>query len=1026
MREALECDFSGSPIPLVSRNFSCIGHNLGGDYQLVEPVVLNTGMGLPLGNDTHPFTGRLTGTGSNSLELHLGREDPGDLCIFGGLEQATVNLCVHDSDLDCAHGDVALFGGHTKDSDLHLRLHNDSLRACDGNVALCAGRMDNTTLDVQMDHCELTSEKGHYAALVEELGEHDHVHLSMNDSHFTMKDTRILPGDAQNCLVAGPVARTCGSDNEMDIEHVCHNLVEVVATAGGGSTESLTLASMGWGYMKASGTTAPLANNSLHQCDLNDNVVRTEVKGRAGSRERAHASLAGTCSTGGWHRLKQSTIADNRVEVDVSGAAAGVASLGLVHDAIGEAQFQMRQQQCQNNTVRVRAGSASQGMAAASLALASDDSGCGFRCVLRCTCPCLHARGHSCDIFMEDTARDADWCVFCARYNAPCIYSCRSSCPAVEAWIAQQAMTGNSLSQSGAIASVSSATLLGGGIRGDTNPATGGTCPAPQEVFLFSGGQTDWPLTVPVVNSSVTTLHNLGPGREQKCRLVYERGCIENSRPGEGLVDQAAYSFHCTEEDGNCPAGGLLFDSTVPDDWAQVNTAFCETVPQLFDDKVTRCNTTRVCHSPGEQIHALVPPGPEDERWLLVTRQTWPAGSPGNLSDIDLFRVLPFSSPLSPNSSPQLQNLPPGTGEGYQPAGRLYNGSRVVPEGEETVQAQAAVVSQGTLYLAYQTAAPKGGNDSRIHWATVPLEAAVNATEFRKGTAGTLPSGAQLMLLSEEDDGLNLWFRHEEGTVERRSLAAIRQQGQSATATATFVLASGTDTQPLALARQGDHLYSLHQESGRLKLQRAHVTTGEQDPDWEACLDNPLPAQPWQLQVHNATGRLLLAPQIDSRGCLAWSQHSDQAFEPCESCTTTLSSSVAVWPALAPTSAYGAGASDADARDTQTHFLPSTLSALTTAPTTVLPPVTTAVPEVPVAPDAPDAAAAASVLVLVPVVGAAVGTGLCVRKRCRKEKVEMMRPASWAAAGGELVLTDLDLAGSPVACQSPEHGGTDH
>ena len=83
---------SPSPTPLGSDNFTqTIRSNLKGHYALAEPVVINSTLGLPLGDDRTPFEGRLVGTDSNSLRLDL-KKDGGDLALFGGLKGAHVDL----------------------------------------------------------------------------------------------------------------------------------------------------------------------------------------------------------------------------------------------------------------------------------------------------------------------------------------------------------------------------------------------------------------------------------------------------------------------------------------------------------------------------------------------------------------------------------------------------------------------------------------------------------------------------------------------------------------------------------------------------------------------------------------------------------------------------------------------------------------------------------------------------------------------------------------------------------------------
>ena len=233
-------------------------------------------------------------------------------------------------------------------------------------------------------------------------------------------------------------------------------------------------------------------------------------------------------------------------------------------------------------------------------------------------------------------------------------------------------VSGNDVVWQGGNPRASSGTLVGSGVGREAQNALE-DCPFTSGIlFLFSGGDSRLPLSI--AGDAVLTC----------LRLELDDGALY---PDDVVVDRAGYSFQCAGNatTGTCPPDEFLQDSTKTESWKEVNRFYCEEVHDIFavpsqripQCHVHQCDGATVCHSPGEQFHALVPQGQQGNQWLLVTRQTWPAGSPGNSSTTDLFRVLPFETEQQAN----LTLLDTGGGgSAYTPAGLVYSGTRVVPE----------------------------------------------------------------------------------------------------------------------------------------------------------------------------------------------------------------------------------------------------------------------------------------------------------------------------------------------------------
>ena len=834
-----------SPTSLVAGNFTSMAQNLAGRYRLAESVRLHSTEGLPLGNRTHPFTGSLSGDGYR-LTAKLAAD--GNLALFGGVHNASLALWLHFSRLVSSHG----------------------------NVTVCAGRTEHSRLDLIVQHSHLQTKKGVHAALVEELGDGNSLAVAMADSRFDAA--------GRGSVVAGPVAHTRGSGNRLLFHHFSANEARAQSLAPG----ALASASLGWGFMDRSA-----ANNTLEQLYFDGNRVLARVEVPAPDHPifglaiqtagRAHASLAGVCR-GGAQRLEQWEINNNQVEAQLAGngglADVGVAALGLVHDAQAQdpnGEFEIRQRHCRHNTVRVENSQPDPAsLVVAALALATDASRCGHRCQIRCGCPCVRKGlpGSQCDFFRLELPR---WCQCWA--NQRCGTHCQKECPMGRLLVGQNAVVYNNLSVPDANTTAVSDCSLVGSVAGDYYE-----CPRPVRLFLFSGGESQLPLFVPGdgfvelsrSDGSITCTWN----GYLRCPTASD-GCSSDS-----LVDGAAYGFSPisvnVKEDVNCPWPGVEVNSTGPADWRRVNAAFCITEPEAFDGE-RLCHWMSLCHNPGEAFHSLVS---AQDRWLLVTRQTWPWTDAG-LSR-DLFRVATLSAPQASGSWPLLERR-----RGHE-GSVLYAGARAVPGGLQPVQ--ALVSAAGVLVQLYQYEEAGVG---RLLWTGFPAAGSGEDTAFTVNSAGPLPAGALALLVSEEEPGASVWTWRD-GEVTAWPLEQVREDGFIEGAYwRRFALSGPGD--PVALARHGDWLYSLHAGAqGGLGVQRLHVASGSPDPDWNASLDLDGLDLPLRLAVEDCrllvmpTGSLAhrdgsqaLRPLVPTEGgCLEWGALS--LFRLCLGCVSCL------------------------------------------------------------------------------------------------------------------------------------------
>ncbi|MCY4472841.1 MAG: hypothetical protein OXC07_08535, partial [Kistimonas sp.] len=791
---------------LVNHNFSStIRDNPSGNYRLAESVLLNSTTDLPLSNETHPFRGTLKGTVDTSLRIDLNESAGRNLHVFGGLANASVDLSVENSRLINNNGGVALFGGST----------------------------DNSTLTLQVSDSALEAQGGSHAALVEKLGDNNEITLRMRDSNITVSGSS-ASGEP---LVAGPVAQTLGRNNSLHVYNSSGNRV----MAQGEGQQAPVVASLGWGHLdfrRCSRAHVPggcpvdfaSPDDWLDQSDLADNHVRAKV---AGQGERAHASLAGSYGQKDWHgvhRLEQKRVTGNRIEalIPASGAGLGLASLGLVHDlknisypdsnppcppcvhinTNNGAEFQIRQQACGNNTVT---GSVRDTVAVdrpvASLSVTTD---------------------HSLSVTADHSHNPTDHSP--APMGTDFAVNNRL-------WVVQKNLSENQLVVAGEGAGGNSSKALVGSFESRTGESARGNCPAlPRDdlpyvaLFLFSGGDRRLPISA-----------------ENDAVLEYpsHAKCDHDS-----LIDEAAYSFgdnvtgldhDCLRDPDKCESSDfgrvgrvrVIVSSTHRDGWEQVHKAFCETVPRLFDGKdrhaenICECSASgscphgadTSCHNPGEVFHSLVPATGSDNMWLLVSRQTWPAGSEGNHSSTDLFRVESFHSPVRAGGLPHVQHA--STGDW------LYNGTRVVPEAGGRVMAHA---SSRELHHLYQTGADP--EPLQLTWIAFPLPAphlrSFNGVPFLEGGSRILPAGTQLMLLSTRDGHfellgeVNVWTRNSthDATVDVERWTSPGVEPQGIHQKRSYVLAQEREPPPLALALalspsiHTHWLYSLHRRDG--------------------------------------------------------------------------------------------------------------------------------------------------------------------------------------------------------------------
>jgi len=276
------------------------------------------------------------------------------------------------------------------------------------------------------------------------------------------------------------------------------------------------------------------------------------------------------------------------------------------------------------------------------------------------------------------------------------------------------------------------------------------------------------------------------------------------------------------------------------------------------------CLPLNECHYPNEQRQSLVPVqlSSSRERWMLVTSRP----ELGNSTEI---RVLSLSRAGESPMREWPQTDPPQPLDHDSPLQEVRYLDDQVPVNMTGVQ--ALMTSTGTLYHVYTGRPGNASQGQVLHWsARDDLESALSRSfnafyhgsivpgqkncpaclggiecphattrappgdaSLRSGQA-RLPEPGQLLLVSEEEDGVNLWMRNNgshKGTVERWSLEALSQGCEHPTR--RFVLDVDGQSGPMALARHENWLYGLlggTRQDGQLR--RWSLTDAQEDPDW--------------------------------------------------------------------------------------------------------------------------------------------------------------------------------------------------
>ena len=426
---------------------------------------------------------------------------------------------------------------------------------------------------------------------------------------------------------------------------------------------------------------------------------------------------------------------------------------------------------------------------------------------------------------------------------------------------------------------------------------------------------------------------------------------------------------------------------------------FC--AAQLSGNCTKYCYPVEVCDYKGGVFHSLTLTEETGgrNRWLLVTltlrNTTDPAWmnrrSPGNASErVDSagedpepelealrgeFRLLSFyRSGMTSEQVPQ-EDMKRWTRGSWSLGEQLYIGE--APPDNATVRTLMA--SNGTLYQVYAFPESGGDHSRYLRWSSFPPQNEEQFWQYSWPPASfaysddrPLPRDHHLMLLSEEEDGINVWLKCVvDGVIKRFALEEIKKQGENATETSTFKLGSDSNAkvEPLALARHEDWLYSVHQQAGEdWQLRRWNITDGQQDLTWQHQLSATLNLSDPRLIASAHDSSLYLVPN----GGLAYKNGA----------------SVGAWQLVIPATIDPQG----DCRKWRRVSLGGVVE---------LPPSDVADDEV-VCPYAShfssdDAVyAALSLLGLVPAGGIALGVGGYAYKRCfkRRDPVDRMAPES--------------------------------
>ena len=827
-----------------------------------------------VGGDLRNNTGHLILSAKDGT-LMTSMEGEGSVSLVGGHlmdNPGHLHLSAQDGTMMTAmKGNVALVGGDvTRSGDVILQATEKSdLLAMDGNTTLVGGTVSDSHVGMELDNAGLSAQNGN-ATLVQQLGSNNAVTLWMKNSTITASKsgTDSEPGQP---LVAGPAARLSGSNNTLELFDSSDNGVQASMETGQ-QTAPLAVASLGWGFMDKG-----LNDSRIVQQNCFRNRVEAKLTGLPLDRSesvggkgygRAHASMAGGFVPGeGLHQLWQDELHDNLIEAHVSEQIQGaaVASLGFVHQVglgsdSSNGTLNIRQKNCNRNTLVAVADPAEKGVAMAGLALAVNE---------HCD------RGEM-------------------RLDNPDLSPVDQGCPSASSWprvsVNQEDMGNNSLSVSGEDRLSSGAMppsytgedkcfslFAAAGYPGNPLSISGKgviRCSRPSQCGGAAGSP---PYAVTMTDCDVEQCGERSPcGGSAECDSRWP-GChfgecssfmaecaasnVSRLVRGNAAVDASCYGVHSL-----VPAGDWWLLVTRYDSGSQASGA-CE----LF------------------RVVALAAPGTAAEeprlyegnayRWCR-TLEVDAVGK--KISDSNAtFRVREYRPekecpcPRQPHSWPQ--NIPEGE--------QVYVGGSWIPEG---VDAKRELLhSDGSLIHAYQYRPDNATEKNRLFWTTFPLMSAGEHGKFTRSADWTLSPETRLMLLSEEEDGaVNVWIQ-KNGVVGRWSLEDLKQKSsRTDNAIQRFHLTTASGAQPSALARYGDWLYSLYKAGDKAWLQRWNMKTGEQDPGWQPSVDGSVgPATRLIASNHvlylvpensvpRADGSVALEPRIAAEtGLLQWIDH---------------------------------------------------------------------------------------------------------------------------------------------------------
>ena len=692
----------------------------------------------------------------SSVDLDIDRSclrAGGDLALFGGKKNEGVvsshaDLNITESNLT-ADQSVRLFRDPVQAGNLSLSLRGARLEAMEGPLELIgeladkggngSNKSEGTHLELNIRDSALSSHGGR-AALVGMLsGGNNSLHLTMSDTTLTASSTAEGAYSARGAD-AGVVAETTGSDNVLEL-HRCHNNSVKAEVASG----QRAMASLGWGLMKPAGEAGgrppqDCPNNALRQMHCHSNSLAAEVgtgvkdPGSEGKGE-AYASLGGSFQPGVCHELTQWDLYNNTVNATVNAtgvagansvAGLSLASLGLIHtntngsEPSAPGKVEIRQIDSRNNAVEARVDTAGHKhqdqnkKEVASLALATDDPVCRYRCITRSECPCSSSSSSECHPFAEEGIASVLWRQ-CLASAGGAGEGAGEDCRVSNATVEQYLFEDNKLSNSDDVLVIGSKSVAG---RTDKDEA--GVCPVDSALSGMSGA-----------------LH----------RAFYNQYCKASSiQPGEKVVFRIIVKFgEKTNITRTTSVSGLESSDKASEHSGQ----------DLCSDPEFGPYPNLVCLSPGEVFHSLAP---MEKGWLLVTipplsRRDGAAG-PG------LFRLLSLSRPRVSHHWPLIHP--------DKKVGRLYV-DRDGVEGENAEGLQALMAANGTLFHVWSR--ESGDGSQKLHWRRFAGD-----DEVHKGSCRL--AGDKLLLVSEEDDGVSVWIRGADAMVERRLLETVDTPGQ--------------------------------------------------------------------------------------------------------------------------------------------------------------------------------------------------------------------------------------------------------